>query len=522
MWGCISFGVKEGMERRRIYVFDTTLRDGEQSPGAGMSSEDKLVFARQLAHLGVDVIEAGFPVSSPIQFDGVRMIAEEVEGPIIAALARAVEKDIKVAGDALRSAKKKRIHTFIATSPIHMEYKLRKKPDEVLKMAVEAVGYARSLVDDVEFSAEDATRSDVGFLKEVFLAVIEAGATTINIPDTVGYATPFEFYNLVKTVKETVGDRAKVSVHCHNDLGLAVANSLSALLAGADQVEVSVNGIGERAGNASLEEIVMTINVRNDVYPFYTNINTREIYRTSKLLVSITGLPLAYNKPIVGRNVFAHESGIHQDGVLKYKQTYEIMKPEDVGRPSSEIILGRHSGRHALRVKFQELGITYHSEEEFEEMYRKFLEIADKKKNVYEEDLLALFSQNVDVTKAVYTLSSIQIVSGDKAIPTATVLLKKGNREYIESATGNGPVDATFRAIEKIVGLRNIKLEDFSIHAVTSGKDAIGEVNLSIHVDGVSFSGYGTDTDIIVASAKAYINAINKAIHFLRKEETKM
>lgn len=509
------------MEKRRIYIFDTTLRDGEQSPGASMSSEDKLIFAKQLANLGVDIIEAGFPVSSPIQFEGVKMIAEEVQGPTIAALARAVEKDIKSAYDALKNAQKKRIHTFIATSPIHMEYKLRKKPDEVLKMAVEAVKYAKSLVDDVEFSAEDATRSDINFLKEIFLAVIEAGATTINIPDTVGYTTPFEFYNIVKEIKETIGDKAKISVHCHNDLGLAVANSLSALLAGADQVEVSINGIGERAGNASLEEIVMTINVRNDIYPFYTNINTKEIYKTSKLLISITGLPLAYNKPIVGRNVFAHESGIHQDGVLKYKQTYEIMKPEDVGRSSSEIILGRHSGRHALKVKFQELGITYSSEEEFEEMYKKFLEIADKKKSVFEEDLLAVFAKNVDETKAVYTLSSVQIIAGDKTIPTATVVLKKGNKEYIESATGNGPVDATFKAIDRIVGIKHIKLEDFSIHAVTSGRDAIGEVNLSIQTDGTSFSGHGTDTDIIVASAKAYLNAINKILYYSSKDTTK-
>ncbi|MFN4244995.1 MAG: 2-isopropylmalate synthase [Brevinematia bacterium] len=502
------------MEKRRIYIFDTTLRDGEQSPGASMSSEDKLVFARQLAHLGVDIIEAGFPVSSPIQFEGVKMIAEEVRGVTIAALARAVENDIKVAYDAIKNAEKKRIHTFIATSPIHMEYKLKKKPEEVLSMAVNAVKYAKSLVDDVEFSAEDATRSDINFLKEVFLAVIEAGATTINIPDTVGYTTPFEFYNIVKSVKDVVRDSVKISVHCHNDLGLAVANSLSALLAGADQVEVSVNGIGERAGNASLEEIVMAINVRNDIYPFYVNVNTKEIYRTSKLLMSITGLPLAYNKPIVGRNVFAHESGIHQDGVIKYKQTYEIMKPEDVGRPSSEIILGRHSGRHALKVKFNELGITYSSEEEFEEMYKKFLEIADKKKNVYEEDLLTIFSKNVDDSKTVYTLQSVQIISGDKVLPTATVVLRKGSKEYVESAIGNGPVDATFKAIDRIVGVKDLKLDDFSVHAVTSGKDAIGEVNLSVHSDNMSFSGHGTDTDIIVASAKAYLNAINKVLYY--------
>jgi 2-isopropylmalate synthase len=505
--------------KRRVYIFDTTLRDGEQSPGASMSPHDKLVFAKQLALLGVDIIEAGFPVSSPAQFEGVKMISEEVEGPTIAALARAVEKDIKSAYDALKSAKKKRIHTFIATSPIHMEYKLRKKPDEVLKMAVEAVKYARSLVDNVEFSAEDATRSDRSFLKEIFIAVIEAGATTINIPDTVGYTTPFEFYNLVKEIKEVVGDRALISVHCHNDLGLAVANSLSALLAGADQVEVSVNGIGERAGNASLEEVVMSIIVRNDIYPFEVGINTKEIYRTSKLLRSITGLPIAYNKPIVGRNVFAHESGIHQDGVLKYRETYEIMKPEMIGRSSSEIILGRHSGRHALKVKLNELGVKYSSEEEFEKMYEKFLELADKKKNIYEEDLIALFLGESNEELEFFTLKSVQIMSGDKTIPNATVVLRRGKKEYVESATGNGPVDAVFKAIDRIVALKNIRLEDFSITAVTSGKDAIGEVSLSVHTDGSSYSGHGTDTDIIVASTKAYLNAINKVIYHSKKSQ---
>jgi len=484
-----------------------------------MSPHDKLVFAKQLALLGVDIIEAGFPVSSPAQFEGVKMISEEVEGPTIAALARAVEKDIKSAYDALKSAKKKRIHTFIATSPIHMEYKLRKKPDEVLKMAVEAVKYARSLVDNVEFSAEDATRSDRSFLKEIFIAVIEAGATTINIPDTVGYTTPFEFYNLVKEIKEVVGDRALISVHCHNDLGLAVANSLSALLAGADQVEVSVNGIGERAGNASLEEVVMSIIVRNDIYPFEVGINTKEIYRTSKLLRSITGLPIAYNKPIVGRNVFAHESGIHQDGVLKYRETYEIMKPEMIGRSSSEIILGRHSGRHALKVKLNELGVKYSSEEEFEKMYEKFLELADKKKNIYEEDLIALFLGESNEELEFFTLKSVQIMSGDKTIPNATVVLRRGKKEYVESATGNGPVDAVFKAIDRIVALKNIRLEDFSITAVTSGKDAIGEVSLSVHTDGSSYSGHGTDTDIIVASTKAYLNAINKVIYHSKKSQ---
>ncbi len=500
-------------EKRRIIIFDTTLRDGEQSPGASMSSHDKLTFAKQLAIMGVDIIEAGFPVSSPIQFEGVYMIANEVHGPTIAALARAVEKDIKSAYEALKPAPKKRIHTFIATSPIHMEYKLRKTPNEVLKITQEAISLAKSLVDDIEFSAEDATRSEISFLKEVFLAAIEAGATTINIPDTVGYTTPFEFYNLVKEIKNTVKDRAIISVHCHNDLGLAVSNSLAALLAGANQVEVSVNGIGERAGNASLEEIVMSIKVRNDIFPFEVGINTKEIYKTSKLLVSITGLPIAHNKPIVGRNVFAHESGIHQDGILKYKATYEIMKPEDVGRFSSDIVLGRHSGRHALKAKLRELGIPF-DEDKFEEIYQKFLSIADKKKNVYEEDLIIMFAdENSNIHENFYTLDKIQIISGDTSIPTATVVIRKGKKEYKEAATGNGPIDAAFKAIDKIVGFKDVKLEDFSINAVTAGKDAIGEVNLSISSMGMSFSGHGTDTDIIVASVKAYINALNKAMY---------
>lgn len=498
---------------RKVLIFDTTLRDGEQSPGASMSASDKLVFAKQLASLGVDIIEAGFPVSSPEQFDGVNRIAKEVEGPIIAALARAVEEDIRVAYEAIKPAKRKRIHTFIATSPIHMEYKLKKTPAEVIELTKRAVAYAKSLTDDVEFSAEDATRSDLNFLKEVFLCAVEAGATTINIPDTVGYTTPVEFYNIVKEIKEAIGDKAVISVHCHNDLGLAVANSLMGLQAGAGQVEVCVNGIGERAGNAALEEVVMAINVRKDIYDFECGVNTKEIYKTSKMLSSIIGFPIAYTKPIVGRNVFAHESGIHQDGVLKYKQTYEIMKPEDVGRSGSDIVLGRHSGRHALKAKLRDLGISY-DDEMFEEIYRKFLHIADKKKNVHEEDLIALFADmGIQEDRMIYILKNVQIVAGDNTIPTATVCIEKGKKEYVESSIGNGPIDAAFKAIEKIIGIYGMTLEEFSINAVTSGKDAIGEANISISIGNERHNGHGVDTDIVVAAVKAYLNAINKFVY---------
>ncbi|MCX8035141.1 MAG: 2-isopropylmalate synthase [Candidatus Dojkabacteria bacterium] len=498
---------------RRILIFDTTLRDGEQSPGASMSASDKLVFAKQLASLGVDIIEAGFPVSSPEQFDGVNRIAREVEGPIIAALARAVEEDIRIAYEAIKPAKRKRIHTFIATSPIHMEYKLKKTPAEVIDLAKRAVSYAKSLTDDVEFSAEDATRSDLNFLKEVFLCAVEAGATTINIPDTVGYTTPDEFYNIVKEIKEAIGDRAVISVHCHNDLGLAVANSLMGLQAGAGQVEVCVNGIGERAGNAALEEVVMAINVRKDIYDFECGVNTKEIYKTSKMLSSIIGFPIAYTKPIIGRNVFAHESGIHQDGVLKYKQTYEIMKPEDVGRSGSDIVLGRHSGRHALKAKLRDLGISY-DEDMFEEIYKKFLQIADKKKNVHEEDLIALFADmGIQEDKMIYILKNVQIIAGDNTIPTATVCIEKGKKEYVESSVGNGPIDAAFKAIEKIIGIYGMTLEEFSINAVTSGKDAIGEANIAISIGNERYNGHGVDTDIVVAAVKAYLNTINKFIY---------
>lgn len=497
----------------KIYIFDTTLRDGEQSPGASMSVEQKLEFAKLLAQAGVDVIEAGFPVSSPKQFEGVKMIAEKIKGPIIAGLARAVEKDIESCYEALKPAEKKRIHTFIATSDIHMTYKLRKSKDEVLKLAVEAVRLARSLVDDVEFSAEDATRSDWGFLRDIYTAVIEEGATTINIPDTVGYTIPEEFKNLIEYLIQNVPniDRAVISVHCHNDLGLATANTLQAIKAGARQAEVAVNGIGERAGNASFEEVVMSIKTRKDFFGFDVDINTQMIYQLSRTLVSFTGIPVQPNKAIVGDNAFAHESGIHQDGMIKHSMTYEIMTPQSVGRKQSTLVLGRHSGKHGLKVRLKELGFEV-PEKDFNRIYNKFLEIADKKKQVFDEDLIAIMEEEMNILPETYSLVYFSVFTGDKVIPTATVRLKRNNSVYQEAATGDGPVDAVYRAIEKITGTP-VKLLSYSITAVTHGKDAMGGVNITVEKDGKIYRGYGVATDVIEASAHAFINAINRIIY---------
>jgi len=497
----------------KIYIFDTTLRDGEQSPGASMSVEQKLEFAKLLAQAGVDVIEAGFPVSSPKQFEGVKLIAEKIKGPIIAGLARAVEKDIESCYEALKPAEKKRIHTFIATSDIHMTYKLRKSKDEVLKLAVEAVRLARSLVDDVEFSAEDATRSDWGFLRDIYTAVIEEGATTINIPDTVGYTVPEEFKNLIEYLIQNVPniDRAVISVHCHNDLGLATANTLQAIKAGARQAEVAVNGIGERAGNASFEEVVMSIKTRKDFFGFDVDINTQMIYQLSRTLVSFTGIPVQPNKAIVGDNAFAHESGIHQDGMIKHSMTYEIMTPQSVGRKQSTLVLGRHSGKHGLKVRLKELGFEV-PEKDFNRIYNKFLEIADKKKQVFDEDLIAIMEEEMNILPETYSLVYFSVFTGDKVIPTATVKLKRNNSVYQEAATGDGPVDAVYRAIEKITGTP-VKLLSYSITAVTHGKDAMGGVNITVEKDGKIYRGYGVATDVIEASAHAFINAINRIIY---------
>ena len=502
----------------KVIIFDTTLRDGEQSPGASMSSLEKVKFAKELEALNVDVIEAGFAVSSPAQFDGIRMIADEVRKPVICSLARAVDGDIEAAAKALANAEKWRIHTFIATSPIHREFKLKMDKSEVIKRAIHAVEYSRTFTEDVEFSAEDATRTEPDFLCEVVDAVIKAGATTINIPDTVGYTVPSEFATIISTIYKEV-PRAKdvvLSVHCHNDLGLAVANSIIALENGVRQIEVSMNGIGERAGNASLEEFVMALNVRKDIFNIESNVNTREIYKASKLLVSITGIPVQPNKAIVGKNAFSHEAGIHQDGVLKERRTYEIMTPETIGRSSSEIVLGRHSGKHGLKVRLKELGFEL-NEDAFAGVYKKFLDVADKKKAVYDDELIAMVNEQTGTDIGdIYEIREVQIMSGKHTIPTATVEMHKGDTIYREAATGNGPVDAVYKAMERIIGV-SADLEDYAITSIATGKDAMGEVSVTLRYDNRVYAGHSSSTDIVLASAKAYLNAMNKILKVIPK-----
>ncbi len=506
----------------RIDIFDTTLRDGEQSPGASMSLESKYEIAVQLARLGVDVIEAGFPISSPQQFKACKLIAEQIKGPTIAALARAVKKDIDAARESIQAAEKPRIHTFIATSPIHMKYKLQKEPDEVIEMAVEAVKYARNFVPEVEFSPEDGTRSELNFLIRIIEKVINAGATIINIPDTVGYAIPEEFGKFIKDIIEGVPniDKAKISVHCHNDLGLAVANSIAAITNGARQVEVTVNGIGERAGNAALEELVMALNVRKDYLPYKTGIDTTQIYNTSRLLSKIIGFPIPRNKPIVGENAFSHESGIHQDGVIKKRETYEIMTPESVGRDSSNLVLGRHSGMHGFSKRLSELGFKL-DKEQIKKAYESFLEIADRKKEVFDDDLYVIVSNQLGYKSATYFLDYFNIQSGNMAVPTATVRIKTDDKVYEEAAVGDGPVDAVFNAIDRVTGIKT-QLVEYNVQAVTPGRKAMGEVTVSLQIDNKKFIGRGASTDIIEASAKAYINAINryKALSENNKQQT--
>ncbi len=507
---------------KKINIFDTTLRDGEQSPGASMDLDRKYEVAVQLSRLGVDIIEAGFPISSPQQFKACQKIAEDIKGPTIAALARAVEKDIDAAYESLKKAEKSRIHTFIATSPIHMKYKLQKEPDEVIEMAVKAVKYARNLVPEVEFSPEDGTRSELEFLIRIIEKVIDAGATIINIPDTVGYAIPDEFGNFIKDIIEGVPnmDKAIISVHCHNDLGLAVANSIAAVVNGARQVEVTINGIGERAGNAALEEFVMALNVRKDYLPYETNIDTTQIYNTSRLLSKIIGFPIPRNKPIVGENAFSHESGIHQDGVIKKRETYEIMTPESVGRDSSNLVLGRHSGMHGFSKRLSELGFKL-DKEQIKKAYESFLEIADRKKEVFDDDLYAIVSDQLGHKTATYFLDYFNIQSGNVAVPTATIRIKEGDKSYEEAAIGDGPVNAVFNAIDRVTGIKT-KLIEYNVQAITPGREAIGDVTVTIQIDGKKFIGRGASTDIIEASAKAYINAINryKALSENNKQNT--
>jgi 2-isopropylmalate synthase len=506
------------MAEEKIIIFDTTLRDGEQAPGASLSISEKLEIARQLAILGVDVIEAGFPVSSPVQFEAAAQVAEQVTGPTIAGLARTSEKDIEAAGKAIAPAKKKRIHTFIATSPIHMKYKLKKNSAEVLKLAVEAVKFAKTFTGDVEFSPEDACRSDMSFLIEILTAVIEAGATTLNIPDTVGYILPYEYGRIIAQLKSDVPgiDKCIISTHCHNDLGMAVANSLTGVRNGARQVECTVNGLGERAGNAALEEVVMAIHTRPDFFgkagpnALTTNINTKEIYRTSQLVSRLTGFVIQPNKAVVGANAFAHESGVHVDGVLKERSTYEIMTPETIGLSGSRMVLGRHTGRHGFADRCKKLGYKL-TKEELEQAYQRFLQVADKKKEVFDEDVVVIIDDEVRVVEHTFELEYLRVLIETGESPTATVKIKSKEGIKEAQAEGDGPVDAAYEAIREATGF-SPTLESYSIRAVTSGKEALGEATVKIKTDSRMFMGRGISTDIIEASAKAYIDAINRMV----------
>jgi len=499
---------------KKIKIFDTTLRDGEQCPGASLNPEEKLEIARQLAKLNVDIIEAGFAIASPGDFESVKTIAQQVKGPIICSLARARKEDIERAWEAVKYAEKPRIHTFIATSPIHMEKKLRMTKEQVLQTAVEMVKLARKLCPEVEFSPEDAGRSDPAFLYQIIAAVIEAGASTINIPDTVGYTMPWEFGKLIEDIINHVPQikekNIAVSVHCHNDLGLAVANSLAAIKAGATQVECTINGIGERAGNASLEEIVMALKTRKDFFDCETSINTKEIYKTSRMVSNLTGLLVQPNKAIVGSNAFAHEAGIHQAGVLRARETYEIMKPEDIGLMESRLVLGKHSGRHAFAEKLKEMGYSL-SEDNLEKAFQKFKEIADKKKEITERDLETIVAEEVYIVPETYSIDFIDVCSGTHQKPTAKVRLLYRGEPIEVTETGVGPVDAVYRAIDKITNLP-IKLVDYTIQAITGGTDAQGEVTVRIKENEKIFVGHGASMDIILASAKAYLAAINRLL----------
>ncbi len=500
------------MSKNRLVIFDTTLRDGEQSPGAAMTKDEKLRIARQLERLKVDVIEAGFAAASPGDAAAIHAIAEAVRESTICSLARTGERDIRAAGEAIRPAARGRIHTFIATSPIHMEKKLRMQPDDVVAAAVAAVKLARQYTDDVEFSAEDAVRSETDFLVRIFDAVIKAGATTINVPDTVGYAIPANWGERMRQLIERVSDADKViwSTHCHNDLGMAVANSLAAVEAGARQVECTINGLGERAGNASLEEIVMAIRTRADIFGLETGIDTRQIVATSKLVSTITGYPVQPNKAIVGANAFAHESGIHQDGVLKHRETYEIMRPEDVGWATNRLTLGKLSGRNAFRTRLQELGIVVESEELLNHAFARFKALADKKSEIFDEDLQALMSEEAqEIALDYYKLVAARFHSETGETPNAVLTLVVDGQERRAEAGGSGPVDAAFRAIES-VAQSGSELLLYSVNAITTGTDAQGEVTVRLAREGRVVNGLGADTDIIVASVEAYLNALNK------------
>ncbi len=496
----------------KLIIFDTTLRDGEQSPGASMTRDEKVRIAKALERLRVDVIEAGFPAASPGDFEAVQAVAGAVKDSVVCGLARALDKDIDRAGQALQGAERARIHTFIATSPIHMKMKLQMQPEQVIEYAVRAVKRALQYTDNVEFSPEDAGRSEEDFLCRILEAVIDAGATTLNIPDTVGYSVPAQFGAMIGNLLQRIpnSDKAVFSVHCHNDLGLAVANSLSAVLHGARQVECTINGLGERAGNASLEEVVMAVRTRKDVFPCQTDLDTREIVACSKLVSTITGFPVQPNKAIVGANAFAHESGIHQDGVLKSRETYEIMRAEDVGWSANRMVLGKHSGRNAFKSRLQELGVDFASEEELNDAFFRFKQLADKKHEIYDEDLQALISEaGFDAEDERIKLISLKVCAETGETPKASVTLRIDNEELTSTASGGGVVDASLKAIENLVGSK-ADLQLYSVNNITSGTDAQGEVTVRLEKGGRIVNGLGADTDIVIASAKAFINAVNK------------
>lgn len=496
------------MDKNKIIIFDTTLRDGEQSPGASMNTAEKLQIALQLERLGVDVMEAGFAAASPGDFDAVNQIAKQASNITVCSLARAVERDIKAAGEALAPAKNKRIHTFIATSPIHMEYKLKMSPDEVIKRAVESIKYAKTFCDDVEFSCEDACRSEMSFLKEICDAAINAGAKTLNIPDTVGYLYPEEITARISEIVKFVGDRAIISVHNHNDLGMATANSLAAIKAGARQVEGTINGIGERAGNAALEETVMAIKTRQDVFaPLYTDIISKEIYPTSRLIASIIGIEPQPNKAIVGKNAFAHESGIHQDGVLKHKETYEIISAESIGLEKNSLVLGKHSGRHAFKDKLASLGFDLDSDA-LNKAFEKFKELADKKKEIFDDDIRALVAEEITKIPQAYEITALLQSSGG-SLASASISIKHNDEIISDSALGNGTADAIFKVVDRISGISGT-LKDYKVASVSQGKDALAKVDVKVEFEGkTAVIGHGLDIDTMMASAKAYVGALN-------------
>ena len=501
-----------GAEADRVYIFDTTLRDGEQSPGASMTLEEKLQIAELLDSMGVDVIEAGFPIASNGDFESVSEVAKLMKNAQVCGLARAGAKDIDRAADAVKHAKNPRIHTFISTSPLHMKHKLQMEPDEVMEAIAFSVSHARNHVDNVEWSPEDATRTDRDFLCATVETAIKAGATTINIPDTVGYTVPQEFFDIITMLRERVPniDKAIISTHCHNDLGLAVANSLAGVQAGARQVECTINGLGERAGNAALEEIVMALNVRQDAMPQWTNIETTMLARASKLVSSVTAFPVQYNKAVVGQNAFAHESGIHQDGMLKNNQTYEIMTPESVGISQTSLVMGKHSGRHAFREKIKALGYDL-GDNQLQEAFTRFKDLADRKKHVFDDDIIALVDDEVGKGVDRVKLVSLRVIAGSEGPQKATLTLEIDGKEAEIDSTGDGPVDATFNAINALFP-HEANLQLYQVHAVTEGTDAQAEVSVRLEEKGKTVTGRAAGTDTMVASARAYVSALNKLL----------